>query len=108
MTSRTPESRCERATALAAQVAEIVHGGGRKYAFSYLTLLDIRDILADPEAEAESALAEAAQRFDRLYAAPRDGFSEFFVCNDDRKQMVADNKRFKELVNELHSLLHDS
>ncbi|WP_424892073.1 hypothetical protein [Streptomyces sp. XH2] len=106
MTSRTPESRRERATAAAAQLAEIVHGEGREHAFSYLTLTDIRDILADPESEAETALTAATQRFDELCKTRN--FSEFYVYIADWEQRVAANKRFKELVNELRSTLHDS
>ncbi|QLE72392.1 hypothetical protein FGW37_12985 [Streptomyces rectiverticillatus] len=106
MTARAPESRRQRATAVAAQLAEIVYEEGRKYAFSYLTLMDIRDTLADPEAEAETALAEAAQRFDGLCRARN--FSEFYVYIDDWEQRVAANERVKKLVNDLRSLLHDS
>ncbi|MEU8550921.1 hypothetical protein AB0C81_28725 [Streptomyces roseoverticillatus] len=108
MKLRTPESRCERGTALAGQIAEIVYRGGRRYAFPYLILLDIRDILADPETEAETALAQAVQKFRNLYAAPRDGFSEFYVHDSDPDQMEEENQRFEELVSELRSALHDS
>ncbi|MEU5188642.1 hypothetical protein AB0G83_16060 [Streptomyces klenkii] len=106
MTPRTPESRRQRATAVATQLAEIVYEQGRTYAFYYLTLMDIRNILAGPEGEAETALAEAAQRFDGLRRTRN--FSEFYVYADSWEQRVAANEKVKELVNELRFTLHDS
>ncbi|MFE5869206.1 hypothetical protein ACFQ6V_11195, partial [Streptomyces roseifaciens] len=103
MTPSTPEARRRRAAVVAAQLAEIVHEQGRTYAFYYLTLTDIRDILADPEGEAGAALTEAAQRFDTLRRTRN--FSEFLVYADDWEQRVAANEKVKELVNELRSLL---
>ncbi|MCF3105540.1 hypothetical protein IPZ58_28690 [Streptomyces roseoverticillatus] len=110
MTPRTPESRRRQAVTLVEQVAEIVYREGRRYpAFFYLTLLETRDILADPEeSDAETALTDAAARFKKLYASPRDNFSEFYVHSDDPQQRVAENGKFSELVNELRSTLHDS
>ncbi|MFH8789484.1 hypothetical protein [Streptomyces roseoverticillatus] len=109
MTLRTPESRRRRATTLVTQVAEIIHKQGRRSSAPYyLILLDIRDVLADPESDAETALADAAYGFKLLYGAPRGGFSEFYIHHDDPKQMAAENQRFSELVSELSSMIHDS
>ncbi|MEV4504889.1 hypothetical protein [Streptomyces klenkii] len=109
MTLRTPESRRRQAITLVKQIAEIVHREGRRYpAFFYLTLLETRDILADPEeSDAETALAGAAERFRRLYSAPRDNFSEFYIHHDDPQQRVAENEKFNELTKALRSTLHD-
>ncbi|MEU1815239.1 hypothetical protein ABZ543_08580 [Streptomyces roseifaciens] len=109
MTPLTPESRRQRATTLVTQIAEIVYKQGRRSsAHHYLILLDIRDVLADPESDAETALADAAYGFKLLYGAPRDGFSEFYIHHDDPKQMAAENQQFSELVSELSSMVHDS
>ncbi|MBF6044769.1 hypothetical protein GO001_05955 [Streptomyces sp. NRRL B-1677] len=95
---------------LVTQIAEIVYKEGRRYpAFFYLTLLETRDILADPEEnDAETALTDAAQRFKRLYHAPRDNFSEFYVYSGDPEQRAADNQRLEELVSELRSMFNNS
>lgn len=89
------------------EVLGAVEREGRRGAFWLPRLRDLRDVLHTADRPADQAVADAADMFDALYAAPRDNFGDFYLEGSDQQPRAAANRQFSAVVDALDAALHD-